>query len=77
MVVKVTDLCLVCPEFEPSAVENPPYRGGQCTFNLARLKRPPIGVVWKERWCQLRGHPRLLTMIQITRSVTNSPRPAL
>ncbi|GFX32675.1 hypothetical protein TNCV_888131 [Trichonephila clavipes] len=45
--VKVTDSWLMCHEFEPSAAEDLPCRGGRCSLNLSRLKRPPVGVVWK------------------------------
>ncbi|GFT99236.1 hypothetical protein TNCV_4084141 [Trichonephila clavipes] len=37
----------VCHEFESGTAEVPPCRGGGCTSNTSRLKRPPIDVVWK------------------------------
>ncbi|GFW04167.1 uncharacterized protein TNCV_2669321 [Trichonephila clavipes] len=30
-----------------SSTEDPPCRGGRCMLNMSRLKRPPVGVVWK------------------------------
>ncbi|GFY27666.1 hypothetical protein TNCV_911171 [Trichonephila clavipes] len=47
LVIKATDSKLAYHEFELSADEVPPCRGGRKTFNMSRLKRPPIGVVWK------------------------------
>ncbi|GFW30596.1 transposable element Tcb2 transposase [Trichonephila clavipes] len=45
VVVKVTDLWPAGHEFELSTTDDPPRRGSRCTFNLSRLKRPPVGVV--------------------------------
>ncbi|GFT57949.1 hypothetical protein TNCV_2768571 [Trichonephila clavipes] len=36
-----------CHEFEPSTAEDPLYTGGRCTLNMSRLKRSPVGVLWK------------------------------
>ncbi|GFW84212.1 hypothetical protein TNCV_4878751 [Trichonephila clavipes] len=47
LVVKVMDLWLVCHKFEPSTTKDPPCRGSQFTLNMLRLKRAPVGVVWK------------------------------
>ncbi|GFW97509.1 hypothetical protein TNCV_4991841 [Trichonephila clavipes] len=45
LVVKVTDMWLVCHEFKPSTVEEPPCREeGCCSLNLSKLKPPPVGV---------------------------------
>ncbi|GFV92519.1 hypothetical protein TNCV_1744241 [Trichonephila clavipes] len=33
--------------FDPSTTEDPPCRGGRYTLNMLRIKRSPIGVVWK------------------------------
>ncbi|GFX41956.1 monocarboxylate transporter 12 [Trichonephila clavipes] len=62
LVVKVTDTCLACHEFEPSAAEDSSCRGACCSLNLAAL----IGEVWKlgEGKGQLRCRPRLLTMVK-------------
>ncbi|GFV41786.1 uncharacterized protein TNCV_3629371 [Trichonephila clavipes] len=38
-----------CHEFKPSTAEDPPCKGDRCTLNMSRLKRPPVGVVWKLR----------------------------
>ncbi|GFS84383.1 hypothetical protein TNCV_4605891 [Trichonephila clavipes] len=45
LVVKVTDSWMACHEFEPCTAEDPPCRGGRCTLNMKRLKRPPVGEV--------------------------------
>ncbi|GFU59712.1 hypothetical protein TNCV_3186721 [Trichonephila clavipes] len=37
--VKFTDSWPVSHEFEPSAAEDPPCRGGRCTLNMSRFKR--------------------------------------
>ncbi|GFS84382.1 hypothetical protein TNCV_4605892 [Trichonephila clavipes] len=42
LVVKVTDSWMACHEFEPCTAEDPPCRGGRCTLNMKRLKRPPV-----------------------------------
>ncbi|GFV30867.1 hypothetical protein TNCV_4013011 [Trichonephila clavipes] len=34
-------------EFQPNTAEDMSCRWGRCTLNLSRLKRPPMGVVWK------------------------------
>ncbi|GFX33747.1 hypothetical protein TNCV_3961561 [Trichonephila clavipes] len=47
LVVKITDFWLTSHEFEPSTAEDPPCREHKCTLNMSRLKRPPIGEVWK------------------------------
>ncbi|GFX97391.1 hypothetical protein TNCV_1077621 [Trichonephila clavipes] len=47
LVVKGTDLWPAGHEFEPSTAVDPQRRGGRCTLNLSRLKRPPIRVIWK------------------------------
>ncbi|GFV71102.1 hypothetical protein TNCV_698931 [Trichonephila clavipes] len=66
-VVKAMDSSSVRHEFQPSTSEDPPCRGGRCTLNTSRLKRPPVAVVWKSREeCQLRCRPRHLTMVQNT-----------
>ncbi|GFW07854.1 hypothetical protein TNCV_3919871 [Trichonephila clavipes] len=44
--VKITDSWVACHEFEPCNAEDPPCRGGRSTFNLSRIKRPPVGGVW-------------------------------
>ncbi|GFX66669.1 hypothetical protein TNCV_1428351 [Trichonephila clavipes] len=44
LVVRVTDSWLASHEFEPSAVEDPPCRGGQCALILSWLKRPSVAV---------------------------------
>ncbi|GFV14174.1 hypothetical protein TNCV_526481 [Trichonephila clavipes] len=56
----------VCQQFEPSATEDLPCRGDRCTFNLSKLKRSLVGVLWKLReWgCRIRCHPRHLTIVQ-------------
>ncbi|GFW09810.1 hypothetical protein TNCV_868721 [Trichonephila clavipes] len=43
-VVKVSDSWLVCHEFQPSIVEDPPFRGERWTFNLSRAQT-------SARWC--------------------------
>ncbi|GFX94318.1 hypothetical protein TNCV_4293631 [Trichonephila clavipes] len=45
LVVKMTDSWLACHELEPCTTEDPPNREGQCTLNVSRFKRPPVGVV--------------------------------
>ncbi|GFT61998.1 hypothetical protein TNCV_3811741 [Trichonephila clavipes] len=47
LVVKMTDSWPACHEFEPNTAEDLPFREDQCTLNLTRLKRSPIGMVWK------------------------------
>ncbi|GFW75203.1 hypothetical protein TNCV_449071 [Trichonephila clavipes] len=44
LVVKATDSCLACHEFEPSTTEDPPCRGVDAPL-IDRLKCPPIGIV--------------------------------
>ncbi|GFV38091.1 hypothetical protein TNCV_4204011 [Trichonephila clavipes] len=56
-VVKVIDSWQACHEFEPSVAFDPPRRRGRSTLNMSRLKRPPVGVVWKlgevsKLWCR-------------------------
>ncbi|GFY05767.1 hypothetical protein TNCV_4404341 [Trichonephila clavipes] len=46
LVVKVTNSWTAC-WFEPITAQDPPCRGDRCMLNLLRLKRPPVGVVWK------------------------------
>ncbi|GFW14455.1 hypothetical protein TNCV_298751 [Trichonephila clavipes] len=41
------DSWLASHEFEPGAAEDPPYRRSRCSLNLSKLKRRPVGVVWK------------------------------
>ncbi|GFW00742.1 hypothetical protein TNCV_2305151 [Trichonephila clavipes] len=54
-----------CHEFDPCTAEEPPYRGGKCSSNLSRLRRFPVGgVVGVERGCQLKCHPRHLTVVE-------------
>ncbi|GFX47174.1 transposable element Tcb1 transposase [Trichonephila clavipes] len=52
LVDKATDSWLVIHEFEPRVAEDPPCRGGHCTLNLSRLKRPPADLESKTdgRW---------------------------
>ncbi|GFU20717.1 hypothetical protein TNCV_3176541 [Trichonephila clavipes] len=65
LVVKVTDSWLVCHEFKPSTAEDPPCRGGRCTLNVSRVRRPPVGVVkFEEGVGYLRCRPHHLTMVQ-------------
>ncbi|GFX49727.1 hypothetical protein TNCV_3072801 [Trichonephila clavipes] len=45
--VKVTESRLACHEFQPRTAEDPPCRGGRCVLNMSRLKRPPVGGLWK------------------------------
>ncbi|GFV20350.1 transposable element Tc3 transposase [Trichonephila clavipes] len=45
--VKITDTLLVLREFKPCTTEYRPCRGGRCTLKMSRLKRPPVGVVFK------------------------------
>ncbi|GFX38051.1 hypothetical protein TNCV_3836501 [Trichonephila clavipes] len=40
------DSRLVCHEFKPS-IKDSPCREKRCLLNILRLKRPPVGVVWK------------------------------
>ncbi|GFU92546.1 transposable element Tc1 transposase [Trichonephila clavipes] len=47
LVVKFRDRWLACYEFDTSASKDPPCRGGRCTSNLSRLKRPPVCVCAK------------------------------
>ncbi|GFX30951.1 hypothetical protein TNCV_4146591 [Trichonephila clavipes] len=49
-VVKVTDSLLECHELEPSATEDLPCTESRCTLNLSRLKRPCVGMVWKNEF---------------------------
>ncbi|GFX92975.1 hypothetical protein TNCV_139191, partial [Trichonephila clavipes] len=42
LVVKVTDSWLASYEFERRYAENLLYRGGRCSLNMSRLKRPHI-----------------------------------
>ncbi|GFV72626.1 hypothetical protein TNCV_2602331 [Trichonephila clavipes] len=44
LVVKAMDLS---HEFGLWTAEDPICRGGRCTLNMSRFKRPPLGVVWK------------------------------
>ncbi|GFS83759.1 hypothetical protein TNCV_610931 [Trichonephila clavipes] len=61
-----------CRELEPCSTEDLPCKGGGCTLNMPRLKRPPVEVVWNphdaEDWrregVQLRCGPRHLTVTQ-------------
>ncbi|PRD28210.1 UNVERIFIED_CONTAM: hypothetical protein NCL1_33124 [Trichonephila clavipes] len=62
LVVMVTDSLPLCHEFEPSTAEDAPCRGGRCMLNLSMLKRTPIGVEVRRKWCQFRCRPRHLTM---------------
>ncbi|GFT11865.1 hypothetical protein TNCV_1923791 [Trichonephila clavipes] len=32
---------------EPRTTEDPACRGGRCTLNMSRLKRPSVGGLWK------------------------------
>ncbi|GFX95278.1 hypothetical protein TNCV_848681 [Trichonephila clavipes] len=65
-VVKVSDRCWPCQEFESSTTKDSlPCREGQCTLNRSRIKRPPVCVVWKSGECSsLRCRPRHLNMVQ-------------
>ncbi|GFV33423.1 hypothetical protein TNCV_758471 [Trichonephila clavipes] len=76
IVVIVTNSWPAYQEFEPGTTKDPPCRRGRCTLNMSRLKRPPVGVVWKIRGlCQLQCRPRHLTRDHnYTRSVSKSPR---
>ncbi|GFX11376.1 hypothetical protein TNCV_2804371 [Trichonephila clavipes] len=38
---------VACHDFDSSATEDPPCRGGLRTLNLSRFKHPPTGLVWK------------------------------
>ncbi|GFY14973.1 hypothetical protein TNCV_235231 [Trichonephila clavipes] len=63
LVVKVTHSWLSCLEFQPSTTEDPLCRLGPCMVNMSRLKCTPVGVMWGNG-CQLRCHPRHLTVAQ-------------
>ncbi|GFT72589.1 transposable element Tcb1 transposase [Trichonephila clavipes] len=43
------DTSSACRESEPRSAEDPSCRGGRCTLNMSRHKRPPVGVMWKLR----------------------------
>ncbi|GFV61003.1 hypothetical protein TNCV_3845821 [Trichonephila clavipes] len=47
LVIKVTDSWPACNEFKPNATEDPPCRGFRCKLNMSRIRRLPVGVVWK------------------------------
>ncbi|GFY33219.1 hypothetical protein TNCV_1240701 [Trichonephila clavipes] len=47
LVVKTKDSWLACHDFECSIAENPLCRGIRCELNVSKLKRHPVGVVWK------------------------------
>ncbi|GFW78772.1 hypothetical protein TNCV_4261941 [Trichonephila clavipes] len=66
LMVKVMDSWLSCHEFEPSTAEDPPCRGGRCTLNMSKFKRPTVGEEWKLGGGMLahRGLPHHLTMVQ-------------
>ncbi|GFW03779.1 uncharacterized protein TNCV_2538901 [Trichonephila clavipes] len=58
LVDKVMDTYVQCHEFEPTAAEDPPSRGGFCMLIPPKLKCPPNGVMWKlgqELWFQQYG----------------------
>ncbi|GFU55057.1 hypothetical protein TNCV_425641 [Trichonephila clavipes] len=43
LMFKVMSSLLTYHEFEPSAAEDPPCRGGRRTLNMSRLTRPLVG----------------------------------
>ncbi|GFY09713.1 hypothetical protein TNCV_3696751 [Trichonephila clavipes] len=45
--VKIIDSWQACHKLEPRTVEDPSCKGDICTLNMSKLKRPPVGVVWK------------------------------
>ncbi|GFY08353.1 hypothetical protein TNCV_1357591 [Trichonephila clavipes] len=65
----------VCHELEPSTAEDPTCRRGRCSLNISWLEPPQVGVVGKlGEGCQLRCHRRHLTRVDMTGSVTKTPR---
>ncbi|GFT30439.1 hypothetical protein TNCV_2377281 [Trichonephila clavipes] len=72
---KVTDSWLTCHEFEPGTVEDSPFRGGRSTLNMWRLKRSPVGMVWKlgENVSSSSGILVTWPWFKITRTVAKSP----
>ncbi|GFY27403.1 transposable element Tcb2 transposase [Trichonephila clavipes] len=46
LVTKTTNSLLACPEFEPSAAEDPPCRGAHFSLNMLRIKCLTVGVMW-------------------------------
>ncbi|GFW75726.1 hypothetical protein TNCV_4429091 [Trichonephila clavipes] len=62
LVVKVTDLKPRFHELEPSAAEDPPYRGADACYICRGSNVLPL--VWKfGEGCRLRCPPRHLTMV--------------
>ncbi|GFX06926.1 hypothetical protein TNCV_1202411 [Trichonephila clavipes] len=57
----VSDRGLPCHEFEPSTTKDPPCRAA---MHVKSVESFPVGVVVRREGCQLRCHPRHLTMVQ-------------
>ncbi|GFX56409.1 uncharacterized protein TNCV_2243411 [Trichonephila clavipes] len=76
LVVKVMDLWLAFHEFDPVLLKT--RRVGQrCMLNLSKLKRPPVGVVWKLREGGTNSGVVLVDMVQNNEVTTNSSCVAL
>ncbi|GFW81333.1 hypothetical protein TNCV_376811 [Trichonephila clavipes] len=65
LVVMVMGSRLACRELESITAEYQPCRRGRYTLSKSRLKRTPVGVVWKlGQWVPAQGSTRHLTMVQ-------------
>ncbi|GFW69563.1 hypothetical protein TNCV_489091 [Trichonephila clavipes] len=78
LVVKVTDSCLVCYEFDPSAAED--LRGEEITACVQSIQAQT-----SSRWCSVKVSRSGASLgvvhftwlwLKITRSLANNPRPA-
>ncbi|GFW36968.1 hypothetical protein TNCV_5018661 [Trichonephila clavipes] len=61
------ELWLACHKFEPSTTKDLPCRGAMHAKSVKSSDVLPLvwcGVVARRAGCQLRGHPRQLTMVQ-------------
>ncbi|GFY02863.1 hypothetical protein TNCV_3507431 [Trichonephila clavipes] len=68
LVVKVMDSWLACREYEPCTAEEQSWRRSRCRLNMSKLKRPPVGVVYKlGEECYLRCSPRRILGVKEVR----------